>query len=285
MIKKFTRIITFLFLCGICMFSKPMKFFKNSKKILKIMKIGGSIITDKSSDIATAREDIIDRIAQEISLHDNQNNQIILTHGTGSFGHPLFEKYNLDEEFNYIGTMEVYQSEKALNDILIKTLRMHGIKAVSIDPMYNIICEDGRIKCMNIDLIQKLMKEGFIPVIFGTMVRDTKRKAYGLSSDQITTYLAEKLDVSGVGFGSSENGVYDGKGNVITEINPIIFDEFKKYIGDSEHTDVTGGMSAKVKKALGASASGLTSFIFNAKQEGNISRFLQGEEIGTKISS
>ena len=49
----------------------------------KVLKIGGSILTDKTRGDA-ARQDEISRVAQEIAAHPED---LVLVHGAGSFGH------------------------------------------------------------------------------------------------------------------------------------------------------------------------------------------------------
>ena len=54
----------------------------------------------------------------------------------------------------------------------------------------------------------------------------------------------------------------------------------------SEGTDVTGGMLGKVTELLKLNEiTGSTSYIFNARKPGNVSMFLQGNDIGTSITS
>ena len=61
---------------------------------LTILKIGGSIITDKNADDGAANYDEIKRIADEISKH---HGRLVVVHGAGSFGHPQAKKYALTE--------------------------------------------------------------------------------------------------------------------------------------------------------------------------------------------
>ena len=269
--KKFTYMTIFFLVCTLHIPLQSMK---------KIIKLGGSVITQKSAHVGMAKEQAIDNVAQQIALYKSP---LVLTHGTGSFGHPLYHAYNLENEFDLEGTVKVHKAEKQLNNIVMHSLHKHGIKAICIDPFYHIVCQDGRITHMPIDFIKELIIQGFIPVLFGTMVYDTKRKAYGLSSDQITTYLAEHLDIDQAGFASCEHGVYDKSGDIIPEINPVNFQDLKTCIGGSEHIDVTGGMLGKVEEAI--EAQGLSSCIFNGEQQESISQFLYDEPIGTQILS
>ena len=65
---------------------------------LIIIKIGGSVITDKNKEFTT-RPDNIRKIAREIkqAIDSNPNLKIILGHGAGSFGHVLAKKYQTNE--------------------------------------------------------------------------------------------------------------------------------------------------------------------------------------------
>ncbi|HEC89681.1 MAG TPA: kinase, partial [Thermoplasmatales archaeon] len=56
-----------------------------------VIKIGGSIITDKSK-LGVYREYTMDALAEKM-----QNRKILLVHGAGSFGHILAEKYQLNK--------------------------------------------------------------------------------------------------------------------------------------------------------------------------------------------
>ena len=64
------------------------------------------------------------------------------------------------------------------------------------------------------------------------------------------------------------------------------FRDIGKYIGASENTDVTGGMLGKVDELLKlCETSSITSYIFNAAKNGNVSKFLNGDNIGTAITN
>ncbi len=57
-------------------------------KKLVFLKLGGSLITDKNSR-RTARIDVLQRVGVEIksSLENDPSLQILLGHGSGSYGH------------------------------------------------------------------------------------------------------------------------------------------------------------------------------------------------------
>ena len=54
-----------------------------------ILKIGGSILTNKDAPESEVDSDSLKRIAREIkSSLDNSSKELIIVHGAGSFGHP-----------------------------------------------------------------------------------------------------------------------------------------------------------------------------------------------------
>jgi len=247
---------------------------------IKILKLGGNIVTKKQAKTGVARVNRIRNIAKEISHYKGK---LIVIHGAGSFGHPLAKKYKLDKSFSATGAILTHNSVRALNEIIVKALHKEGIKAIGIEPMSCVICKNGRIKQMQTDQIKHLLNYGFVPVLFGDMVMDTHKKTCILSGDQIITYLAKEFKVSTIGCGTSEDGVYDIHGKTIKHINLNNFDECKKSIKGSNYTDTTGGMLGKIKELL--AIPGITSFIFNASKKGNITRFLQGKKTGTTITT
>jgi len=266
-------------ICFIISLSTLSTIFTISSSI-KILKLGGGVITDKSAKIGVARKDVIGQIAKEISQYDGK---IILVNGAGSFGHPLAKKYNLKNQFCIDGTIETHNSVRKLNQIIVNALIENGVKAISVDPMSCIVCQGGRIESMQVDTIKEMIKNGFVPVLFGDMVMDTQKGACILSGDQIMTYLAKKLETSILGFGSIENGVYDENKRIIPKIDKENFKEIKKQIGESKFTDSTGGMLGKVNELL--ETPDIVAYIFNAEQEGNITKFLNNGKVGTQITS
>ncbi|MDO9517167.1 MAG: isopentenyl phosphate kinase [Methanosarcinaceae archaeon] len=249
---------------------------------LTILKIGGSIITDKNADDGTANYDEIERIAGEISKH---HGRLIIVHGAGSFGHPQAKKYALTEKFDAKGALITHESVKTLNRIVVESLKNAGVDAVGVHPMGNTVSENGRITQMFLENIHLMLDNGFVPVLHGDVVMDTKLGTSVLSGDQIVPYLAVQFGGARIGIGSAKDGVLDDVGATIPTITTSNYKDVKKHIGESESTDVTGGMLGKVGELLKlCETSSITSYIFNAGKSGNISKFLGGEDIGTAIT-
>ena len=253
-----------------------------SSESLTILKIGGSVITDKKADKGVVRINEIRRIAQEIS---GFKGKLIIVHGAGSFGHPQAKRFSLNEGFNASGSVITHLSVKELCSMVVDVLNENGICAVGVHPMCCMLADNGRIKTMFLDHINCMLERSIVPVLHGDVVMDNSLGTSVISGDQIVPYLAKHLKAGLLGIGSATEGVLDDKGSTIPIITPTNFENVKKHIRGSENTDVTGGMLGKVREMLDLSASTCTtSQIFDAGKPGNIELFLKGEIIGTAVT-
>jgi isopentenyl phosphate kinase len=251
---------------------------------LIILKIGGSVITEKGS-LSIARDAEIDRISHEIAAFwKDSDSQLILVHGAGSFGHPQAMKYRLNEGFDAEGAYLTHVSVKLLNSRVVESLNNTGVHSLPVHPLSSCLLENGKLIDFQLGQIKVMLEKGIVPVLHGDVVMDRTKGASVLSGDRIIPYLAISLKASKIGAGSDVDGVLDEKGAVIRKITPFSFLDLKKSIKGSGSTDVTGGMLGKVSELLELAGKGVDSRIFNASRKGVVSRFLYGEDVGTLIS-
>jgi isopentenyl phosphate kinase len=252
---------------------------------LVILKIGGSVITDKGS-VSSARQDEIDRISEEIaSFSSDSGSNLILVHGAGSFGHPQAMKYRLNERFDAEGAYLTHVSVKTLNSMVVESLNRAGAHALPVHPLSSCLLENGKLIEFQLGQVKLMLERGIIPVIHGDVVMDRIKGAAVLSGDRIIPYMALALGATKIGAGSDVDGVMDADGVVIKKITPLSFTDMKKNIRGSTSTDVTGGMLGKVSELLELAGKGISSRIFNAGRKGEVSRFLYGEDVGTLIAN
>lgn len=248
-----------------------------------ILKIGGSVITEKDN-VSTARKDEIDRISQEIaSFKTNSSDALIIVHGAGSFGHPQAMKW-ANAGFNAQGVYLTHTSVKALNSIILDSLDRAGIRALPVHPLSSCLLENGRLVEFQISHVKLMLDRGIVPVMHGDVVMDRALGASVLSGDRIVPYLATAMSTSKIGAGSNVDGVLDDTGTAVKKITPVSFIDIKKHIQGSASTDVTGGMLGKVSEFLELAKKGISSRIFNASRKGMVSKFLYGEDVGTLIA-
>ena len=83
--------------------------------------------------------------------------------------------------------------------------------------------------------------------------------------------------------GSNVDGVLVS-GRPLAEMKRDDLVRFEDEIGTSAGVDVTGGMRGKLLELLELADHGTESVIFHAGKEGNITRALKGERVGTRIA-
>lgn len=251
-----------------------------------ILKIGGSVITEKDSVIPErAKAGEIDRLSHEIAEFKSESaSNLILVHGAGSFGHPQAKKYRLNEEFDAQGAYLTHASVKKLNSIVLESLNKAGVPSLPVHPLNSCLFDNRKLAYFQLEQIKVMLERGVVPVLHGDVVMDRSRGVSVLSGDRIIPHLALELKASKIGAGTNVDGVLDDRGNVIKKITPLSFAGMKKHIRGSASTDVTGGMLGKVSEFLELAGKGISSRIFNASRKGMVSRFLYGEDVGTLIA-
>ena len=246
--------------------------------MVKVLKIGGSILTDKSRRMF-ARSEEINRVAEEVAPYAEN---LILIHGAGSFGHVQAEEYKLREKFNPEGLRVIHSSVVELNRLVVEALARSGANPMPVHPFSCATLRDGRIKSFSLEPIERMIEEGLLPVLHGDVAMDITRRAGIISGDDLVPYLARSLDAEIVAEGTDKDGVLV-EGTPLKGISRNDWAAVEKYLGGSSTTDVTGGMREKVLKLLELTDAGINSLIFNASKQGHISRVLKGEVLGTKV--
>ncbi|MDM7939956.1 MAG: isopentenyl phosphate kinase [Methanothrix sp.] len=245
---------------------------------MKVLKIGGSILTDKKT-IGAARLREIQRIAEEIAAHPED---LVLVHGAGSFGHIPARRYGLPESFNPEGLRATHSSVVRLNELVIDALCKAGVFAMPVHPFSCVLLRDGRIDSFALKPIEEMVRDGLLPVLHGDVAMDATRKAGIVSGDQIVTYVARALQAEIVAVGCNVDGVLFS-GEPLRELTRKDLPSIERALGGSAGVDVTGGMRGKLLEMLDLADAGIMSVIFNAGTEGNVLRALRGEPVGTRV--
>jgi len=256
-----------------------------------ILKIGGSVITDKGGELAARTQDIA-RLAEEIRNANVKN--LIIVHGGGSFGHPFAQKYAINmgfkEENQKIGFAETHHMMTVLNGLLMDALIWREVPAVSITPSSCIMTKKGRIQCFEKATLKLLLQMGFLPVLYGDAVLDTELGFSVLSGDQLVSYIATNFDAERIIIGVDVDGLYDADpkiGKTAKMFNYLTLKELKKLqdkLGKPTACDVTGGMFSKMTELLSAIEKGIPVTIVNATKPNYIYKALKKEKVdGTLI--
>jgi isopentenyl phosphate kinase len=269
-----------------------MRGSKLNKSELTLLKIGGSVITDKSGELA-ARIQEIDRVTGEIK--EASAKSLIVVHGGGSFGHPSAQKYRIKEGVKEasqkIGFAETHHLMTVLNGLVMDCLIWYGIPAVSVTPSSLIITESGRMKHFEDTFLRMLLQMGFTPVLYGDAVLDSKQGFAILSGDQLVSSLAMRFNAYRIVVGVDVDGLFnadpkvDKKAKLFAHLTLAELKELLKKMCKPTSSDVTGGMYGKVAELLPAVEHGIPVMLVNASKPGNISKVLEGKTVeGTIIT-
>ncbi len=277
-------------------------------KELVFVKLGGSLITDKTKPY-TPLLDVMDDLALQIvsTLQTQPNLRLVIGHGAGSFGHvaaseyktragyprssPLIHRERDETEDSYWkGFAEVWYQASALNHYVMDALHKAGLRTIALPPSANVIASDGQVSVWETTPIRMALAAGIVPVIFGDVVFDEVRGGTILSTETLFNYLVKALSPERILLAGLEDAVwadFPARTRRIERITPSTFDDIKHGVGKSAAADVTGGMEAKVKEMLNLAQSnpGLKIQIFSGLEPGNLARALLGETLGTEISA
>lgn len=251
---------------------------------MKIIKIGGSILTQKGiwKEIDT---ESVHRIADELSY---SKEPFVIIHGLGTYGRsyvPLYEKRTIEKQ-NITLAKDIQVSVKHFHYEIMKILLQHNLPVRSIDPKSVFVCQNKKIVEVFPEAVDYYLNHGCIPVLHGDTVWDESGNYYLLSSDDMLESLANELLVSEVIWATDVDGVYAKADSQPLPVMQELHKENLEDVWKSEYDvqDVTGGMMNKIKISFHLSDVGVTSHVLNGKTPGNIrAAFENINTNGTKI--
>lgn len=262
-------------------------------KELILLKLGGSLITDKDQAY-TPRLDKLKDLALEIKAarDSNPNLLLILGHGSGSFGHVAGKKHGTREGVQtaeqWYGFTEVRFQAAELNRYVMQSLLEAGIPAMPFPPSASLVSDDRKVIFHNIIPLQKALEVNLLPVVYGDVAFDEMRGGTILSTEDVFAFLAEHFPTNRILLAGIEAGVWEdfpARTRLVKEIQLSDYEQVRAGIGGSASADVTGGMKAKVEEmlALIQKHKVKTAQIFSAEEAGALTRALRGENVGTLL--
>jgi isopentenyl phosphate kinase len=259
------------------------------------LKLGGSLITDKTG-IEHARKPVIRRLAREVraAREARPDLQIVLGHGSGSFGHVAAKKHGtragVQDRSGWLGYAEVAAAAARLNQIVIDEFVAEGVPVVSLPPSASARCEDGRLAYLDTFVLHSVLEHDLVPLVQGDVALDTLRGATIVSTEDVFIYLIREFQPAHILLAGEVAGVYEHRnmtGAIIPIITPGNVERYASALGGSHGTDVTGGMLGKVSQMLDVVQHhpAIAARIFSGAVRGNVQRLLidPAAPIGTAI--
>ncbi len=236
-----------------------------------LIKLGGSIITNKEKPLS-ARRKTIDRILNQIK-HIKEPK--ILVHGGGSYGHYWSVKYDMHTKpakYDMRGVSIVKNSMVDLNKIILDSAVKNRVNAYCLPPT-DFMSGNKPVK-NKILTMNEIAKSGLTPITYGDALWFGQKKSYILSGDVIMSIIAKTLRPRLSVFVLNVDGVYSD-----LKSKNLIYDFKKEKPKISKNTiDVTGGMSRKITEASKISRNGLKVFFVNGNKPKRIIDAVSGKK-------
>lgn len=259
---------------------------------LTLVKLGGSLITNKSKPL-TLREDVLTDVIAQIARAINAGHTIILGHGSGSFAHVPAEKYQtikgkVDYQSVY-GAAVVEDAASQLNRIVVSEALKQSLPAISLRPFDFLSLGDNSVDSIFSTVVRQSLHQGFLPVTYGDVVMAKSIGFTILSTERILNILSLELRdeftiTKVIHCGETDGFLVDGR--VIDVIDLSSITSIKEAIHETAGFDVTGGMWHKVEESMFLAKQGIDSYIVGGNHGGNLYRCIVGDTcIGTKVTA
>ncbi|MFX1276363.1 MAG: isopentenyl phosphate kinase [Promethearchaeota archaeon] len=228
----------------------------NEKNEIILLKLGGSLLTDKNTP-NSIREDVVKGAIQQII---DANVKLIIIHGGGSFGHPIAKKYKITKGIDssipeqILGLAETHQAMNKFNSYLTNLFLEKKYPTLSLQTSSMFFKESNQILMNSIDIIETALDLNILPILYGDIILDKEGSFSIISGDQIIFELCKKIKkfkISKVIFTMETDGLFIKDVNNVDNcilVEECISDELDRLeIADlGQKIDVTGGIKGKL---------------------------------------
>ena len=238
-----------------------------------MVKLGGSIVTDKARDF-TYRPEAVASIAGAIRA---SGVPVVIVHGGGSFGHPVAMRYGLSSRTSTPSPRGVSETRRAMLDLnahVCGSLVSEGLHPYTFAPFPLLEAAGSRGAAW----LRDLVSAGLTPVTFGDVVHDPAGFRV-LSGDTIALLLSRRLGAWRCVFVMDVDGVMGPRG-LVRELDRGSASRLEL----SGSRDATGGIALKVAEALRVASSGTEVAFVSGLRPLELSKALKGLSFrGTKV--
>ncbi len=242
-----------------------------------VVKFGGSAITDKAVPMAI-RRDVISRLAGELA---GLEEEIVLVHGAGYFGHTPAREHHLFAGLadNRVGWSRTQWSLLDLSAVIARALHGAGLAPAYCPASALMGEEEGHLR-FHAESICGWLARGFVPILHGDALQTGPRQLRIQSGDEVAAALARALRPRKVVFGCDVDGLFSDDPKKVTGARWIdrVFRQSAEagYVA-REVGDQTGGMRAKVEQMTGLA--GIPVQLLNLLVPGRLRAALDDEDV------
>lgn len=255
---------------------------------ISLIKLGGSLITDKSQ-VRSARVEVIERLAGEVAkLREEPSRAWIVGHGSGSFGHVEAKRYSVHEGVSsadqLTGVSATADAAAELHRLVVRALVDAGAVPFSFAPSSALVSAAGRTVSLGLEPLTRAMELGLLPVLYGDVVLDREQGCAICSTEAVFLAVVEALGRQGRSIEAAywlgdTDGVYDENGETISRIEAERSEEVLARVEGSKQTDVTGGMRHRLATAVALARLGVRSWIGSGLEPGRLGEVAAGGDV------
>ncbi len=257
---------------------------------LVVSKIGGGAFSNKETG-ESFKIQVFARVARETPL----DSKVVYVLGAGWDGHNYAKNHGLELKSGSANP-ETFKGKEVLwtrlSNMLNREVVMpfvntmeeagHKVKQLSTGAFFE---RRSGVLQFNPSLIVGTLERGIIPVLNGDGILDSVTGHSILSGDTITVHIANAFQPGTVRavFFTAVDGILDNGGHVIPRLR---FDQLLSVNAkkpSKKVQDVTGGMKGKIEELLNLRR-GIPVTIANGRKDGNISKALAGQKVGTLVT-
>ncbi|RDE11709.1 MAG: amino acid kinase [Candidatus Thorarchaeota archaeon] len=260
---------------------------------LTVIKLGGSLLTDKSKPYE-ARKAVIKSVTRELKtcVDEGLIKSLVAVQGVGSYGHPPILEHGLHKGFKgpeqLIPLSKTQRIVNEFREMVAGEFHLAGLPVNLLHPSSMVVAEKMRITKYFLDPLKGYLSLGMVPLLGGDMLYDTAMGFSVGSGDQLAVLLARELSAKRLIFAMDVAGIYTGnpktdpKASVIKEVNLNETDKVLAQMGSSGTVDASGAIKGKlaaiaqVKDLVGA---GLQVTLLSMMKQGNLLALLRGQTV------
>ncbi|MDJ0726503.1 MAG: isopentenyl phosphate kinase [Prochloraceae cyanobacterium] len=236
-----------------------------------ILKIGGSLITDKDAYCTPNIRAIQDFIRViKLNLTELQN-RLILIIGSGSFGHGTVLKFNLHSSSGdwknsnlAIPTIKLFE----FMTLIAMMFREQDVPCYPFQTSSYLTTSEGQPVAFFIEPIIQVLSMGIIPILSGDIVFDRHKQFVVFSSDRIPELFLNRLIIKRVAILTNVPGLLCSRKNSVAMLRFITKDNYKFALQAAETSnqpDVSGGMATKIDALIRLAKRGVESVVCDGR--------------------
>ena len=139
-----------------------------------VIKLGGNLVTDKSSQKTIRREEI-DSVSSILAATNDEGYSLVIVHGAGSFGHLLARRWSIDTgakpeiiEEQRGAVSQIRTDMRELNSEIVSSLARSGLRSEGLPPS-DWAEGTGREFAGDLSMFERELDD-VIPITFGDVV-------------------------------------------------------------------------------------------------------------------